>query len=221
MSSLTPAMIRYYKEHASDNLQPNMIAINVCGTLLPYIAVALRFIARKNSVVTIGVDDWLILAALFPLTGYAISSLLSVHFGAGRHIIFLKSARSYSETYIATITAYAACIVLTKSSILYFYNRIFPSKSLVRTSWALEFIIVVYNVAVVLTTALECIPFSSLWTGKKDNCIRTVLPFTILGAVNVITDVLILALPIKFVVNLRMRTARKIQVCGIFLLGSV
>ena len=39
--------------------------------------------------------------------------------------------------------------------------------------------------------------------------------------VNVITDFLILGLPVKFVVKLQMRTARKVQVCGVFLLGGV
>ena len=118
MSSLTPAEIFYEKAHASDNLQPNMIAIDVCGIVLPYIAVILRFITRKKSAV-LGMDDWLIFAALvcspqtlylsarggrmtelylqFPLTGYSIASGLAIHFGEGRHIIFLQNARSYVE----------------------------------------------------------------------------------------------------------------------------
>ncbi len=66
-SSLTPAEIRYYKEHARQSLQPNMIAMNICGIVLPYIAVALRLIARTSSVATIGADDWIIFAALVSL----------------------------------------------------------------------------------------------------------------------------------------------------------
>ena len=58
------AEILYEKAHASDNLQPNMIAIGVCGVILPYVAVTLRFFLKRKSVASIGKDDWTILAAL-------------------------------------------------------------------------------------------------------------------------------------------------------------
>ena len=64
MSSLTPAEVGYYKAHASDNRQPNMLAIMICGLILPYIAVAARFIARRSSAASVGKDDWMILLAL-------------------------------------------------------------------------------------------------------------------------------------------------------------
>ena len=38
---------------------------------------------------------------------------------------------------------------------------------------------------------------------------------------NVLTDVFILSLPVKFVWKLQMKTARKAQVIGLFLLGGV
>ena len=111
--------------------------------------------------------------------------------------------------------------MLTKLSILFFYNRIFPSKGLVRASWVIGSIVVAYNVALVLVTAFECRPLSTFWTRKPGTCINTLPPFTVLASFNVLTDVLILVLPVKFVLKLRMRMARKVQVCGIFLLGGL
>lgn len=181
MSAPTPQQIQWYKEHASDNLQPNMIAAAVCGLVIAYSAVVLRVVARRASAARTGIDDWLIIAALLPLTGYAISIFLAVRYNGGRHIIFLTQPRSFIERYIAGITAYAVCVVLTKSSILCFYNRIFPSKVLLRVSWAFGLFIGAYNLALVLVTALQCIPLSSFWTHKPAKCIQTRSAFTILA----------------------------------------
>lgn len=41
------------------------------------------------------------------------------------------------------------------------------------------------------------------------------------SVMNVITDVMILCLPIRFVVRLQMKTARKLQVLGAFGLGGM
>ena len=64
MSSLTPAEIQYYKAHANDTRQPNMIATAVCGLVVAYVGVFLRFMARRKSAAGFGIDDWLIVAAL-------------------------------------------------------------------------------------------------------------------------------------------------------------
>ncbi|KAL8713746.1 MAG: hypothetical protein Q9220_002272 [cf. Caloplaca sp. 1 TL-2023] len=198
MSTISPKQLQYYEEHASDDRRPNMLAAAICGLILSCSAVALRFLARRNSVTLVGLDDWLILAALLPLAGYFICACLAVHFGEGRHIIFVHDVRGFVQVYTTTIVSYAICVVLTKVSILTFYNRIFPSEWLKRASWAIGLLTVGYNLALILVGALES-----------------------LAIINVVTDFLILALPVKFVWNLHMRQARKIQVCGIFLLGGL
>ena len=75
-SNLTPEDIASYKAHADQSLQPNMVAVNVSGIVLPYIAVALRFIARRHSVAKVGVDDWLILAALVSLSNRVTNTVI-------------------------------------------------------------------------------------------------------------------------------------------------
>ncbi|KAL8945985.1 MAG: hypothetical protein Q9222_007558 [Ikaeria aurantiellina] len=222
MSTISPEQLQYYEEHASDDRRPNMLAAAICGLILSYLAVALRFFARRTSATQVGLDDWLILAALIPLTGYFICACLAVHFGEGRHIIFVSNVEGFVQVYTTTIVAYSLCVVLTKVSILTFYNRIFPSDWLKRASWAIGLLTAGYNLALILVGALECIPLSTLWTHKPGGtCIDTVPPFTALAVINVVTDFLILALPVKFVWNLHMRRTRKIQVCGIFLLGGL
>jgi hypothetical protein len=182
--ALTPEEVKYYKEHASDSLQANIISSNAAGLALAYIFVGLRIWARKTGKTRFGLDDWLIIAALAPLTTYAIVGFLQVGFGEGKHIIFVTNVPGFIQGYVTCVVAYAICVVLTKLSILCFYCRIFyPIRSIFYISWGFGIFIVAYDVALIFVTAFECIPLSSMWTGKPGKCFDTRVPFTTLGYV--------------------------------------
>jgi hypothetical protein len=180
--SLSPEEIEYYKEHANDNTQGSIIASNAAGLFLAYIFVGLRVWARKAEKTSFGYDDWLIIAALVPLTAYAIVGWIVVSFGEGRHIIFVTNPAGFIQGFVTAIVAYSITTVLTKISILSFYCRIFsPIRSLRTISWGLGIFIVAYNLALIFVTAFECVPLSSLWTGAPGMCFDTLPPFTTLG----------------------------------------
>lgn len=48
MSRIIPAEITYPKAHASDNREPEMTAIAICGLVVAYTAVSLRFSGKKQ-----------------------------------------------------------------------------------------------------------------------------------------------------------------------------
>lgn len=64
MASLTPQQIQYMREHPDDDQRANLYACAACCLVLPYIAVALRFVARRRRNAAIKTDDFLILLAL-------------------------------------------------------------------------------------------------------------------------------------------------------------
>ncbi|KAM0811292.1 putative Integral membrane protein [Seiridium cardinale] len=102
------------------------------------------------------------------------------------------------------------------------YCRIFfPVKSLFYISWGFGIFILAYNLALIFVTAFECIPLSSMWKGAPGRCIDTLPPFTTLGIINVVTDVGILALPVRHIMQLRLNITQRIKMCGIFLLGGL
>ncbi|TGJ84189.1 hypothetical protein E0Z10_g4573 [Xylaria hypoxylon] len=220
--SLSPEQIAYFQEHASDSVQGGLIGTYAAGLGLAYIFVGFRVWARRAEKTAFGHDDWLIIAALAPLSAYAIAGWAAVSIGEGRHIIFVTNTAVFVQTYVTAIVAYSICVVLTKLSILCFYCRLFfPIKTLYYIAWGFGIFIVAYNLALIFVTAFECIPLSSLWTGAPATCFDTLPPFTTLGIVNVVTDVGILALPIRHVLLLHLSLTRRIQVLGIFLLGAV
>ncbi|XXG94395.1 hypothetical protein Hte_000650 [Hypoxylon texense] len=220
--SLSPEQIEYFQEHASDNLGPPLVASNAAGLVLAYVFVGLRVWARRAGEAPFGRDDWLIAAALAPLTAYAVVAWIQVSFGEGRHILFVTNPAGFVQAYVASIVAYALCVVLTKVSVLCFYCRIFsPLRRLFYAAWGFGVLVVAYNLALIFVSAFECIPLSSEWTGQPGKCIWTIPVHAILGIVNIVTDVGILALPIRHVLLLRLTVTQRIQVCGIFLLGGV
>lgn len=180
--SLTPEEIEYFTEHASDNIQGSLIGSYAAGLTLGYIFVGLRIWARRAEKTAFSPDDWLIIAALAPLTAYAIAGWAAVAVGEGRHIIFVTNLAVLTQTYVTAIVAYSICVVLTKLSVLCFYCRLFfPIKQLYYIAWGFGIFIVAYNIALIFVTAFECVPLSSLWTGAPATCFDTLPPFTALG----------------------------------------
>jgi hypothetical protein len=180
--SLSQEQIDYFKKHATDDLRPNIIASNAAGLFLAYLSVAARVYARKVAKARFGWDDWLIIAALVPLSTYAIVGWIQTTFGEGRHIIFVTNRAGFIQGYVACIVAYALCVVLTKLSLLCLYCRIFSVfRNLQYISWVFGFFIVAYNLTLLVIAVVQCIPLSSMWTGKPGKCIETMPPYTALG----------------------------------------
>ena len=65
-------------------------------------------------------------------------------------------------------------------------------------------------------------PIDSNWTpGKPHYCINTALGATIIAAFNVLTDFMILILPMPLLYKLQQPTKQKLQIMGMFLLGGL
>lgn len=108
---------------------------------------------------------------------------------------------------------YSFTVIFIKLSILYLYHRIFPSRGLVTIASCIAALVVAYSTALIIFAFLQCIPLSTLWTGTpKGVCVDTQPAYVTLAVMNVITDIMILCLPIKFVARLQMKPARKVQV---------
>ncbi|KAL4939926.1 hypothetical protein BDV06DRAFT_224589 [Aspergillus oleicola] len=219
MTTLTPEEATYYLERPDDDQRPNELASIVCGLFAAVVAVGARIAARRISRARLGPEDWAIFAAMAGEITYAVVFSRAVDNGQGRHIVFIKDMY-HLQGFVIAIVSYSYTVMFTKISILIFYCRLFRLRWMVICSWVVAAIVIMYNMTVILIAGLQCIPLSDLWTGGP-SCINTEPSFTGLAVVNIITDVAILALPIKPVLSLNMKTSRKVQVLGIFLLGGV
>ncbi|KAL9594201.1 MAG: hypothetical protein Q9219_007163 [cf. Caloplaca sp. 3 TL-2023] len=100
--------------------------------------------------------------------------------------------------YYATRIIWPVSIVFVKSSILFFYLRIFGGLLwLRRTAYGLLAFTVVWAVMTVLVFIFQCNPVALAWDQRIEggHCINAWLFFAITSALDVITDFAILILP--------------------------
>ena len=117
-------------------------------------------------------------------------------------------------------------ISAVKISVLLFYTSIFPTTLFRRQAQALGGLCMLWALANLLLTILQCKPVKAFWelelVAKGDgSCIpfgRVLLGYEL---TNMVIDIAILALPINVIRGLQMRTSRKVAVSCVFLLGGL
>ncbi|KAI4180119.1 MAG: hypothetical protein L6R41_007439 [Letrouitia leprolyta] len=190
---LSPEMLQYQINHIDDNRAPEIITSAVIIGVLAIAAVVLRLYCRRTMKVAFSYDDYLIIMGL---SQYAFEFLWS------------------------------AAIVFIKLSILMFYRRLFPQHTTTARWRACHLTLfiasVILGIISIFGAAFQCTPVAYLWdkTIPGGHCVNfsAFARFTNVG--NMLTDILILALPIPIVWSLQLDRSKKIGVCGLFLLGG-
>jgi len=102
-----------------------------------------------------------------------------------------------------------------------FYTRVFNIRSVRLAAQIICAIIFLWCLTVILSAFLLCRPFAFNWdpTIPDGRCGNRVLSYVLTGVLNIITDVLVLCLPIPVIWNLQMRVANKIALTGVFAVG--
>ncbi|KAL2036402.1 hypothetical protein N7G274_010881 [Stereocaulon virgatum] len=109
-----------------------------------------------------------------------------------------------------------------KLSVLLFYRRIFLGRIFNRCSIAICVLIVLWSLSFCLSVAFQCgthIEYS--WTPVLDvtKCDKDKIWELSFGITDVVTDLMVLAIPLPIIFKLHMSTLRKVGLCGIFSLG--
>ena len=112
---------------------------------------------------------------------------------------------------------------LIKASVLYLYHRVFfVNRNFTRGLWAVGLFVFGYSGMLSVAACLQCIPLRHIWdTNFKGYCLIIPLAGTILSALNVLTDIIILVMPMPVLWKMQMHIRRKLQIMGIFLLGGL
>ncbi|KAJ5735704.1 uncharacterized protein N7483_000829, partial [Penicillium malachiteum] len=207
---------------------PGIIAGNLTVAILATIAVILRFIARSMKGCVFGLDDWLILLALPFGWGMAISTIICVRHGLGKHLavveaedptqLFVEGKAYYASELIWTIS-----IPIIKTSILLFYIRIFGKmKSLRYTAYGLMSFTFAWAIMVIFVIVFQCNPVAKGYNAElPGKCINSWLFFVLGSSMNCATDLVILILPMPLIWKLQLSRMQRVSLLGIFVLGSL
>ncbi|KAI1313262.1 hypothetical protein F5Y03DRAFT_160373 [Xylaria venustula] len=220
------------------NTGESRVASIYAGLLIPWIFasvnICLRFTARRlNRNGIVWKEDWLALIALTTSTAQVFTNLFhSIPHGLGRHIWAAPADAAEAWAlglFIAEIT-YTVTMVLVKYSTLIFYWRVFSTKKSIRLPiWILAGVTTLWGISVILVTSLQCLPTVAIWERydpvhplppSEFVCQVNVRDFVIGNAVpNIITDGLIILLPLPYVLSLQLPLSQTIALSGTFLLG--
>ena len=111
---------------------------------------------------------------------------------------------------------------MVKISTLLLYARIFPGKTFKHLLWATGLFISAYSTTLIIALLLQCKPFSKIWESNVNGkCIDLSKLWMVMGSLNVLTDLVLLALPLPSLCRLQMPRRTKAQVAGIFSIGSL
>lgn len=102
------------------------------------------------------------------------------------------------------------------------YCRIFPTREIRIASMILGGISIAWSMSIILVSVFQCTPIARAWdTRIPGTCINLKGSFIGNAVPNVITDILILCLPVRVVWGLHASITHRLSVIGIFLLGSL
>ncbi|KAG9235072.1 putative integral membrane protein [Amylocarpus encephaloides] len=184
----------------AENYQSKIYATIIPFAVLANLAIVLRFLSRKLQKLDYYWDDYL--------------SLLGLLASPEDIVVFFKSLMAYEIIYFATL----AC---TKVSILFLYRRLFPTRTFRIASNLVGALVLAWLFATILVSIFSCSPVSAFWThAPGSKCIVSVRFYIGNAVPNIVTDFIILTLPIPVIWKLRTSLSERIALLIIFLLGG-
>ncbi|KAI1820266.1 hypothetical protein F4861DRAFT_76473 [Xylaria intraflava] len=198
-------------------------------TALEVILVSLRFYARSLTASQYASDDWLVLAALlgqFVQAGIVIGSIEQG--SGGYHVAYLEETRPeglvlFSKYLVAVSIWYITTIWIAKLSICILYRRLFPQRPVIILLWVTVGVMMLTAIVTLIVTFLACRPFWTNWAPpdvQMTHCIDKEALFVWGTLPNVVTDIIMLAIPLPVVWKLQAATNLKIALTITFVIGS-
>ncbi|KAL4916725.1 hypothetical protein BDW62DRAFT_202386 [Aspergillus aurantiobrunneus] len=213
--------------------QRAVLGVAISFSILAVMAVSLRLLAHHIAHKKWTASDWFIIAAcIFSVGLQSISITGVIQAGIGfDHVATIMANPQYgmepvtklSKLIIPLQFLWVLSLSCTKISILFLYLRIFPVRWVVWSSWATITVIVAWAIATILAGCLICRPFAFNWdkTIAGGSCGNQVTSFTVTGVINLLTDVVVLVLPMPSLSRLQMATYKKVTLIAVFGLGLV
>lgn len=119
-------------------------------------------------------------------------------------------------------TPYKVTVCLNKVATILLYQRIFVTKKFEIASYIVMGVVVAWSIGGVGSTIFQCVPIAGAWDKSvKATCINSDIFWVAYAVMNILTDVMVLALPIAPIMQLQLSPRSKVMLCAIFLMGGL
>ncbi|KAB8304360.1 hypothetical protein EYC80_003768 [Monilinia laxa] len=175
-----------------------------------------------------GLDDYLAVISIFPIIGFAISTMLveSPYVGWDVHSWDVRpdSLELGLKFIYATQLLFSLGITLIRVSMLWLIIRLFHSGAprLRRFTFGVLVYMVVHGSIFITTLIFPCRPVSDYWKISfvpQNNCINQTVNLLFTSITNAMSDYLVVALPMTTVWKLQLPFKQRVSLCFLFAIG--
>ncbi|PGG99924.1 hypothetical protein AJ79_08361 [Helicocarpus griseus UAMH5409] len=209
--------------------QRSVLAVAISFSIIPTLAVVLRLIARRISRRALDASDYCIIAACIftvALESVSITGVIQCGIGYGHTTDVamqygLEPITKLLKLLIPLQFLWALSLSFCKVSILLVYIKVFPVPMVIWVGRGTMAFIAAWALATIIAGCVICRPFAFNWdqTIPGGKCGNQVLSFTVTGVLNLITDVMVLVLPLPHLYKLQMRLYKKLVLIAVFSIG--
>ncbi|KAJ8109483.1 hypothetical protein OPT61_g7428 [Boeremia exigua] len=200
--------------------------VGIIGMVIATTLLLIRVYTKVVLVKKMTSDDWcLILAWIFAMP---VQSLIVYRAPTGLIGIHAWELTGHQLNTIARITLtttvlYSPALAFAKLSFLCFYLYLNPATGFRTGVYFTMFVVVGSCVGIVVSLLAACNPFSRNIdvTVKDGQCLNKASLYIATGVLNIITDIMVIALPIPMVLGLQMSKSRKVMLVMLFSVGSI
>ncbi|KAF2875656.1 hypothetical protein BDV95DRAFT_603066 [Massariosphaeria phaeospora] len=199
--------------------------LTIMFIVLTTVATVSRMIARRLQKVKISGDDYMVIVAYLINLGLLVINLLEVRHGAVSLLAMAKMMPD-QKLYMKNLTValgifYTLAIIAVKMALLLMYRRIFTmNEPWFRLGWWINFLLLMPCYTVFTFTLLGLQVGKPNQFGQNNTLSKVGSPIG--GAINAVSDLMILALPVGYVAHrLTLPMREKAAVMGIFCLGLI
>ncbi|KAF2634730.1 hypothetical protein P280DRAFT_463091 [Massarina eburnea CBS 473.64] len=217
------------QEYLAENISHRLLIIASVFIPLEIVFFVLFYVSRYLAKTLKGWDVWLLIPAGFLFNiGLCVCSILAVHLGgAGRHV---ESVRLEDPMKVVIRTKIQkaselidfAAITGSKLAVLVLYLRIFSLPRYRIATWVTGAIVIITWLGALIGSLTICKPLAYQW--DKDipggHCGNLIRGYQIIAFPNLLSDVIMMVLPLPAIWKLQMGVAVKIGLALTFLFGS-
>ncbi|KAJ2902885.1 hypothetical protein MKZ38_010696 [Zalerion maritima] len=178
-----------------------------------------------------GSDDATICVSLAFSIFLSVAIQLAISNGYGMHSSDLSAEEKQTalKLFFIAQTPYKVVVCLNKVATILLYLRIFFGRGFRIACFTVMGIVVCWSIGAIGVTIFQCWPIERSWTddedldlpdGEEATCIDKGSFWIAYAVMNILTDVMVLSIPIRPILKLQLGLKDRVLLCCIFLLGS-
>ncbi|KAI1186875.1 hypothetical protein F5B17DRAFT_401807 [Nemania serpens] len=199
-----------------------LLVASLVIALLVIVALALRVVSRFYIALKLGWDDALVFAAAVFSFAQTVLFALLVFGGLGHHAETVPPPNQFSipKVLFSFELFHILSLNLGKLSALFFYMKLFNSKSVARvTQWCI-LAVSLGTLGLILWQFFFCHPLSKMWEWRGLETCGDRQPLYVAVCVwSIFTDLLVLVVPLPIIWKLKMERTQKIRLSYLFTAG--